>query len=222
MDDSPLKRLPGEIRNNIYELVLIHSADKAVQICSKETKHGRSIFVEEADGLLMTCKQIRAESLPIFLSKNLFDIRLDFTPRQDTSQNRDIEENCTALAPFNQFIDFLGETKLTKLAIYINLGAFNLEHVSEFFVLKDLLKSLASKRATKGACLALFVMRYPASDSITPLHEALLVNCWSLRESIPSASEALCKAVKEKGRHPDLGERAKQMLDAWTRADWTY
>lgn len=106
MDASPLKRLPAELRNRIYHLVLpyktnvyVHDADprnsetgirwlrrkmETNTIALSGGKYGRvALFprdmsqnARESIGLLLTCRQIQAEALPIFLGNNKFEVRV--------------------------------------------------------------------------------------------------------------------------------------------------
>ncbi|KAK4504689.1 hypothetical protein PRZ48_002650 [Zasmidium cellare] len=87
MDSSPLAKLPGELRNNIYEFALL--APKGIELCfikapvqdNRQTDstlqtrplppHGIS------PNLLATCKQIRHEALPALFA-NTFIIPLNW------------------------------------------------------------------------------------------------------------------------------------------------
>lgn len=60
---SPLLKLPGELRNRIYRSALLEQPYVTV---------GRAAFVEP--GLLLVCHQIRREAAPIYYGENKFRI----------------------------------------------------------------------------------------------------------------------------------------------------
>ena len=62
MEQSPLLRLPGELRNKIYEYVLVE--DYPIDVFPGMT---------QPPALLATCKTIRNEGIVIWVSNNLFD-----------------------------------------------------------------------------------------------------------------------------------------------------
>jgi len=75
MDNSPLSKLPREIRDEIYTLSLQH--DQTITICTSSTKDFaiRSQDVAPhtlALALTKTCKQIHHEALPLFFKTNSF------------------------------------------------------------------------------------------------------------------------------------------------------
>lgn len=65
MDDSPLLRLPPELRNWIYELVVVEK--DAIRI---ENTSVRAL----PPGLTHTCRQLRVEASPIHYGQNIFVI----------------------------------------------------------------------------------------------------------------------------------------------------
>lgn len=69
MDDSPLARLPAELRNTIYELVL-SSGDRTII-------HGIRGRVWKPPALLHTSRQIRNEASGIYISATTFSVSSD-------------------------------------------------------------------------------------------------------------------------------------------------
>ena len=69
MDKSPLGKLPAELSDNIYELVLVHNR---IDIVIREHTHPYIYPTGLGLSLLSTCKQIRQECLPILFGKNHF------------------------------------------------------------------------------------------------------------------------------------------------------
>ncbi|KAK4504688.1 hypothetical protein PRZ48_002649 [Zasmidium cellare] len=78
MENSPFKKLPAELRIKIYELVLtvddpegitIEPSDSGSQIEPRATCRRKIHFA-----LIDTCKQVRSEAFPVFISQNRFRI----------------------------------------------------------------------------------------------------------------------------------------------------
>lgn len=83
MDNSPLSRLPAELRNYIYELVLKEYRVKVyLKVCHMETR------IWQPPALLRCSQQIRAEASPIYYTGNTFVItnqyRCSGTRAEDT------------------------------------------------------------------------------------------------------------------------------------------
>lgn len=68
MEHSPLATLPPELRNRIYELVIINA--KPIRVSSTH-HHGRT-KTWKPPGLLRTCRQIAAEATAAYYSRNTF------------------------------------------------------------------------------------------------------------------------------------------------------
>jgi hypothetical protein len=79
MDNSPLGKLPGELRNNIYELVAL-KPNTAMRLCiSANAAHAHtddSDLAQTALALAATCEEIRVEVLPLFYGANTFTFTL--------------------------------------------------------------------------------------------------------------------------------------------------
>lgn len=75
MENSPLSRLPPELRNYIYELTLIERND--IKINKPRTCHNPS-RVWKPPPLLQTCGQLRTEALPVYYSNNKFVVVENF------------------------------------------------------------------------------------------------------------------------------------------------
>ena len=75
MEHSRLHKLPGELRNRIYRLALVQG--DSFRLHPTETGifvwHKSKNMAKEAYNLLSTCKQVRAEALPIFFAENHFE-----------------------------------------------------------------------------------------------------------------------------------------------------
>lgn len=81
MDASPLGTLPGELRNRIYELVLVKPTPIVLDFSIAGTKWPTGLDTN-ALALTATCKQIRGESVHLFSSRNTFVL--------DLGDNRDM------------------------------------------------------------------------------------------------------------------------------------
>ena len=88
MDQSTLRKLPAELRNQIYELALQQSHGVTVELtCQRnemlrsrseyENAWTRRPLLQNSLSLTMTCKAIREESLGLFYSTNNFTLQLN-------------------------------------------------------------------------------------------------------------------------------------------------
>lgn len=96
MENSLLNRLPAEMRNEIYRLVVTSST--ALKVCSSSvTNHddddddGRSGPTATQPALTKVCKKIRAESLGLFYLSNKFNIHITGSPRGNSKLQEDFE-----------------------------------------------------------------------------------------------------------------------------------
>ena len=71
---SPLFRLPREIRDVVYELVLRCSGPVQVDLCGDRPKILSPPPSSQILALTTTCRQIRTEALPLFYSINSFEL----------------------------------------------------------------------------------------------------------------------------------------------------
>lgn len=69
MDSSPLLRLPAELRNRIYELVLVSPEPATIA--------GRKNYFSSSPQILRTCRQINNEATAILYSDNVAICRVD-------------------------------------------------------------------------------------------------------------------------------------------------
>ena len=74
MDLSPLQRLPGELRNRIYEFALFQSDDVTINISKGIPQLHGDTNVKHTLALTTTCKQLRYEASPIFYEVNKFTL----------------------------------------------------------------------------------------------------------------------------------------------------
>ena len=71
-----LDKIPAEIRNRIYELLLVNPDLATGSSISKDTFYGREAAYDLAPNLLGTCKQINAEATYYLYEKNTFIMAL--------------------------------------------------------------------------------------------------------------------------------------------------
>lgn len=76
MDASPLNTVPGELRNRIYELVLVKPTSIVFDFGALEDEKF-ALLDPNALALTLTCKQIYNESKNVFSSRNHFVLDLD-------------------------------------------------------------------------------------------------------------------------------------------------
>lgn len=79
MDNSPLAKLPPELRNNIYELAL-HSLEPIVTYYDKHSTGFCNPYINRVHVLALpaTCKQLRAETLNLLYS--LLSVEVNYCP----------------------------------------------------------------------------------------------------------------------------------------------
>lgn len=76
MESSPLGSLPGELRNEIYRLALCEKEPIEVE-CQAATYPGVPRRYRFLPGLLVTCKQARAEASEVYLADNTFKLQIN-------------------------------------------------------------------------------------------------------------------------------------------------
>lgn len=77
MESSFLARLPAELREEIYELVLCRHQPHSILLSSRPPTIPAQRAASTPLSLAQTCRQIRIESLPIFFGGNRFEFRTD-------------------------------------------------------------------------------------------------------------------------------------------------
>jgi len=82
MDNSPFSKLPAELRNVIYELVLQPPGGLGCYlICDTYKLHAKdgtpATALTKSPGLTAVCKKIREEARPLFLTQNRLTIPVD-------------------------------------------------------------------------------------------------------------------------------------------------
>lgn len=135
MDNAPLNKLPGELRNRISELAL----DRGVLLCIKyrslaEKELGiTSLIIEEHDphdinpftnpnmrALSETCKQLRQETKEMFWATNSFIVPLD-QPRWEAPSGN----NAKRLEPLADVLEFFKSAGIRNVHTFrIGLPAF--------------------------------------------------------------------------------------------------
>jgi hypothetical protein len=76
-----LKKLPPEIRNQIYDLVLVNPDLATLLSISRESSYGERMAYDLGPGLLRTCRQMNLEATPFLYEKNTFI--MSFAPYSD-------------------------------------------------------------------------------------------------------------------------------------------
>ena len=132
MNDSPLNRLPAELRNNSYELVLTKRCRVIIdhESVRRNAKLKAPNLIANALALTRTCKQIHAESAAIFYARN----ELTILARHTILDQRVMTRAACAksiMKPLHAFLTSIGPKNQTALrSIRIELqsveyGAFD-------------------------------------------------------------------------------------------------
>lgn len=193
-----------------------------------QSKWNGDDFVFEAEhphpcALSKTCKQIKTESLPIFLSQNTFIVQLDIAARDtdDCNINYCLPQRDINLLPLWHFIQTAGEMKVSKLRIHTDIGSFRRLSLHDFFTLKDMLKAISSKKEhCSGECFVTFTLQYHSYTRREDRDIECTVDAWNLREWLPTIS-AIIRKEASKVNGDMFMTPACDIFAAWMRADWT-
>ena len=200
MESSPLGRLPAEIRNDIYELVLqqyltvLLFANTDEDIAAKSTVNVRPLVA-----LTETCKAVRSESLQIFYSINDFHFALG------NLCGVPVGVKVTKAAEFSQWLAKLSTHKLESLRqVELNIGlfvpsAYNIWHFirpfARFFKTRDIRVFISLSAA------------WVAQDSTT----RTLSDCHvHLRIPVSDREGALRVVHERMQQHPMLSDSSKK------------
>lgn len=96
MENPPLSRLPAELRNSVYELVLLHDDKYTIDESGrKEFDSEYGVAINEVQisndhgrtwrppAILRCCRQLRQEASPIYYSGNIFPVTWDAYEHDD-------------------------------------------------------------------------------------------------------------------------------------------
>ncbi|KAK4554393.1 hypothetical protein LTR86_008601 [Recurvomyces mirabilis] len=106
MENSPLSRLPAELRSQIYELALTVAQPIEIKL-QHDTKTVKAAGVPLA--LTSTCRSIRKETLKLFYSINKFVLRTNYLYLLCHGHD---DHTDASMAPFFEWIDIIGSDKL--------------------------------------------------------------------------------------------------------------
>ncbi|KAK5124311.1 hypothetical protein LTR85_002014 [Meristemomyces frigidus] len=102
MDNSPLARLPPELRNDIYELALTHDRPYIIPT-EQRRRSGLS-----GRGLMRTCRTVRAETTLLFYASNDFVFKCDSYYSLGPKSHKCVKE-------FQAFAGTIGEANAAAL-----------------------------------------------------------------------------------------------------------
>jgi len=131
MDESPLARLPAELRIQIHELVLQQDYGVEIRLLKWDTDGSRTMPLARVGTALATtklCKQIRKETAGLFTSLNSFHVMLHIYTLWEAkwahNPERTLEERTTALlAPLHSSFDAIGSQHASALtSITLHFG----------------------------------------------------------------------------------------------------
>ena len=83
MDDSPLARLPRELRNQIYHAVLVRETPVRVDSPLNSPRLRHENHPVSLAALLQTCRQVRSEAAAMFYGLNTFVVVDGFYEERD-------------------------------------------------------------------------------------------------------------------------------------------
>lgn len=134
MDASPMNKLPGELRNRIYELVADspqglhfrkHNKDESFSWCENDVS-ARKPDLADVMALSRTCKQIRQEALSIFYSINTFIFYPRFWTFGFKMTRAQTRSYCTDLGVLRQWLKGIGRVNASCIkTLVLDLGAWD-------------------------------------------------------------------------------------------------
>ncbi|KAK5689985.1 hypothetical protein LTR97_012468 [Elasticomyces elasticus] len=153
MDKSPLRRLPAEIRNSIYEVVLVADADKLgsnditlyasikngrlAADCKyeREDVHITAIATDRrrtrtALSMTTTCREIRAETLPMFLPLNSFVLQHATGKMGIWSPQRE-QVYTNTLNVFCKWLELFPASAVNALTIHISFPGVSIHEIGK-------------------------------------------------------------------------------------------
>ncbi|KAK4888944.1 hypothetical protein LTR27_012224 [Elasticomyces elasticus] len=152
MDKSPLRRLPAEIRNTIYELVLVADANKLgsnnitlfastdgriAANCKyeREDVHITAIATDRrrartALSMTLTCREIRTEALPMFLHLNSFVLQHATGKMGIWSPQRE-QVYTNALKVFCKWLKLFPASAVNALTLHISFLGGNIHEIGK-------------------------------------------------------------------------------------------
>ncbi|KAK4550303.1 hypothetical protein LTR36_003270 [Oleoguttula mirabilis] len=120
MDNSPLAKLPAELRNTIYEFAFYREAPIRIEMHGTPPTLRRCPNSADPDKHLLalpaTCNEVRHESLLVFYASNAIELHFSPTPRDYAG-------------PMHDILADLGQAKAGVLrSLTLNLGNLPPEH----------------------------------------------------------------------------------------------
>ena len=130
MENSPLARLPPELREYIYELVLRDPSHLTVHLSSGRPKLSQpSAFRHHPLALAQTCAQLRDESLSIFFRINTFALETDHI----TTHHPGYGLRTSWLNTLRQWLDAIGDDNRRQLRdVDFDIGKLALDIASDY------------------------------------------------------------------------------------------
>ncbi|KAK4550180.1 hypothetical protein LTR36_003147 [Oleoguttula mirabilis] len=125
MENSPLARLPPELRNRIYELAL--KSDRPFTLVFKHMLGQEpSAQQRHPTGLARTCKALRKEATQLFYAINAFEIQTDESPDYISTTC------CYLVRNVRAFVDMIGASNACALRS-ITLGPPCVIHYCDWY-----------------------------------------------------------------------------------------
>lgn len=122
MNTSPLQKLPGELRNRIYEFILYHIDGINVSISTGIPLLVKDAATEHMLALNTVCKQVHCESSPIFYEINKFTFIAKQVGEQYVGSIRD-DRNTQWQTGLRRWLDQIGERNRAHLQhVEIDIG----------------------------------------------------------------------------------------------------
>lgn len=180
MDDSPLGRLPPELRNTIYELALTQKVP--LSIGHQKPRRERA---KQPVALLQTCRQIHAECAQILYARNEFEFTLD------TGLNSSGDAAQSVFGEYENFCQGIGPTSAAFIdTVTFRCGNWRFVHMDTLCGAFKRLMDLARKRSGLRTSILLPVDGLPGLNN-TP--HGFSIDCVQPHDGLTRAFKELAE-----------------------------
>lgn len=224
MDDSPLGRLPPELRNNIFEMAFAQQDDIHIQTqrVLRKSKAPPVLLVGKGKhtlALTHVCRQLRVEAKTLFYSANSFVIELEMP----TNAGKQLGVSDLAiLDPLTGFLGLVPSRNVRSLTLAygpMHAAYPRLNSVSRRKELFDVVKKAFQDAETKVFGDLQFHIDTTYSIPYAPYRDrtVICIDAYALQSSIANTRTELLGLAETVSQVPRAGEFYKERLDVLER-----
>lgn len=132
---------------------------------------------------------------------------------------------CTKLVPFHSFLDFAESRDAKKIKLHMQIGNLFLGDIAEFWMLRDVLKSVASRKENLcGECIIDFTIWVTCTLG-GRAQRPFSIDGWNPRPSLEAIGDAIVEWVEGdcdlRREYEVHAKQRKQLLSVRARVDWS-